>query len=103
MRTIHGLDWDAGNSTKCEKHGVKRAEIEATLLSPDLTAQPDPIHSASENRFRAIARTASGRYIFVVFTFRQRQGLTLIRPIGARYMHAKEIARYEQANPGLRH
>jgi uncharacterized DUF497 family protein len=34
--------------------------------------------------------------MLVAFTLRRRFG-ALIRPITARYMHAKEIARYEEA------
>jgi uncharacterized DUF497 family protein len=34
--------------------------------------------------------------MIVVFTFRCREGLRLIRPISARYMHKKEIEKYEK-------
>ena len=34
--------------------------------------------------------------MFVVFTLRERDDLTLIRPISARYMHAREAKRYDQ-------
>lgn len=35
--------------------------------------------------------------MFVAFTLRVKAGLRLIRPISARYMHAKEAKRYEEA------
>jgi uncharacterized protein len=57
---------------------------------------PDPAHSAAEARFKAIGRTGDGRAVFIVFTLRQRGGRQLVRPIGARYMHAKEIKHYEE-------
>ena len=41
-------------------------------------------------------KNSDGRYIFVVFTLRRKEGKRLIRPIGARYMHAKEIENYER-------
>jgi predicted DNA binding CopG/RHH family protein len=41
---------------------------------------PDPAHSASEERFKAIAATDAGRMVFVVFTLRRRRDVTLIRP-----------------------
>ncbi len=44
---------------------------------------------------RAIGKTRAGRYVFLVFMFRQAQGKTLIRPISARFMHRKEIEHYE--------
>lgn len=36
------------------------------------------------------------RPIFVVFTFREIQEERLIRPISARYMHEKEVQKYEE-------
>jgi hypothetical protein len=97
---VAGFDWDAGNRAKCEKHGVSVAEIESLFASPVLII-PDPEHSKSEARVRAIGNSSFGRMIFLVFTIRQKGGQRLIRPISARYMHAKEIAWYEKENPEL--
>jgi hypothetical protein len=47
----------------------------------------------------AIGEGRAGRRIFLVFTFRERGGRTYVRPISARYMHAKEVERYEKENP----
>ncbi len=60
---------------------------------------PDHTHSSAEERLRAIGRTTAGRYVFLVFTIRERDGKSYIRPISARYMHQKEIDSYEKANP----
>lgn len=89
------FDWDGGNAAKCLGHDVSRREIEDALSGPVLLIG-DPDHSGSEIRFRAIGRTSTGRHLFTVVTFRQREGRVLVRPISARYMHGKEIARYEQ-------
>ncbi len=62
---------------------------------------PDEEHSESEERFRAIGKTRSGRHVFLVFTLREKAGETLIRPISARSMHRKEIEHYEKENPDL--
>jgi len=62
----------------------------ATLIVPDLK------NSGSEPRYLAIGRTAADRYAFVVFTPRQAGTRILLRPISARYMHKKEIKKYEQ-------
>lgn len=91
---IDGFDWDAGNREKCQKHGVSLAEIEA-LFSSVVSVFPDPGHSTKETRLRAIGRAAQGRYIFIAFTLRNRNGAQLVRPINARYMHVKEIRHYE--------
>ena len=76
------------------------AEIEALFDAP-LLVIPDTAHSLTEARIRAISKTAAGRMILLVFTIRRESGRQLIRPISARYMHAKEIAHYEKENPEL--
>ena len=90
-----GFDWDRGNRGKCEKHGVSAAEIEE-IFTRTVLVSPDPAHSAAEERFKAIGLTANGRRLFVVFTWRTRGEELLLRPISARFMHAKEIAAYEE-------
>ena len=97
---IAGFNWDGGNREKCGKHGVSAGEIEALFRRP-IALLPDPAHSLAEARIRAVGKTRGGRYVFLVFTLRRRDGGTWIRPISARYMHRKEIERYEQANPDL--
>jgi len=92
---VAGFDWDRGNLEKCEGHGLSIAEIEAAFARP-IAVVPDPAHSRSEERFRAVGTTTEGRHIFVVFTLRRRNGETLIRPISARPMRRKEVAHYEK-------
>lgn len=99
-RRIGGFDWDAGNRGKCKKHGVSITEIEH-LFSGPLTVRPDMAHSKDEERFLAIGKGKRGRSIFLVFTFRTRDGQRLVRPISARYMHRKEVEHYEKENPEI--
>ena len=99
-KLLSGFDWDAGNRAKCRRHGVSVAEIEA-LFSAPLLVIPDAAHSQTESRIRALGKTGAGRMVFLVFAIRRRNGRRLIRPISARYMHAKEIAHYEKENPEL--
>ncbi len=98
--TFSGFDWDVGNRAKCQKHGVSVAQIE-TLFSAPLLMLPDATHSKAETRLRALGKTSTGRMVFLVFTVRLKGGRRLIRPISARYMHAKEVAYYEKENPQL--
>jgi uncharacterized DUF497 family protein len=91
---LSGFDWDAANRTHCQKHGVSIAEIEA-LFRDEPRVAPDLRHAHLEDRLIALGRTGRGRPLFVAFTIRVRDGQRLIRPVSARYMHAKEIARYE--------
>ena len=96
---ISGFDWDAGNRTKCQKHGLSVKQIEAFFVHHPRIA-PDPKHSTDEDRFIAVGRVQSGRPVFVAFTLRTKYGKRLIRPVTARYMHQKEIAAYEkEENP----
>ncbi len=89
------LDWDHGNSAKCEKHGLTRAQIEA-MFRAGVHVAPDPEHSTiAEQRFFAVGLTPEGRAAFVAFCRRDGK----IRPISARYMHAREVARYAEAFP----
>jgi uncharacterized DUF497 family protein len=95
-----GFDWDDGNREKCQEHGVSIAEIE-TLFSRPVMILPDAAHPQTEKRLKAIGKTEQGRSVFLVFTIRKRGRKRLIRPISARYMHAKEIRHYEEENPDL--
>jgi uncharacterized DUF497 family protein len=95
---VNGFDWDRGNRSKCEKHGLSPSDIE-NLFTRALAILPDAAHSQRERRFRAIGRTDSGRGVFIVFTLRHRGNEVLIRPISARYMHQREIEAYEKENP----
>jgi len=91
-----GFDWDDGNRSKCQKHGVSISEIETPFMNGPRVA-PDPKHSADEDRSIAVGRIGAGRPLFIAFTMRTRVGRRLIRPVTARYMHAREAAAYEKA------
>ncbi|MEC4814366.1 MAG: BrnT family toxin, partial [Scytonema sp. PMC 1069.18] len=93
---VSGFDWDDGNIDKCQKHGVSIEEIETLFFNPKVAIAPDIKHSEAEERFLAIGVSTSRRHIFVAFTFRKKQDEILIRPISARYMHEKEVQRYEE-------
>ena len=94
---IAGFDWDEGNTAKCQKHGVSIEEIEAVLENRTRVA-PDLKHSYEEQRFIAVERNQDGRPMFIAFTFRERFGQTLIRPVSARFMHKEEIEKYETSS-----
>lgn len=56
---------------------------------------PDPVHSTAETRYLAIAHSMSGRHLLVAFTYREIGERRLVRPISARFMHAREVTHYE--------
>ena len=91
---VAGFEWDAGNWPKCAKHGVTKDEIEEVLTTVRYVVD-DP--TPGEKRLRTFGKASTGRYVFVVFTHRERPAGVLIRPISARYMHRREVAAYEEA------
>ena len=101
MESIAGFEWDQGNRTKCQRHGVSVGEIESLFLDDAVTVRLDLTHSAAEERYAAVGRNRDGRSVFLVFTLRRRDGAAYLRPISARYMHEKEIRRYGKDNPDL--
>lgn len=92
---IVGIEWDDGNWPKCAKHGVSKAEIEFALMNTPMV-KPDRTPVTSETRFNAVGLTETGRHLFIVFTLRGGDSDRRLRPISARYMHRKEIDRYER-------
>ncbi|CBL43737.1 conserved hypothetical protein [gamma proteobacterium HdN1] len=88
---IAGFDWDNGNWPKCGKHGVSREEIERLSLEGQVHVVPDLTHTTPAESRHIAAGGVDGRPMFVAFAFRGN----FIRPISARYMHAKEASNYE--------
>lgn len=99
---LTGFDRDAGNREKRRKHGVTPAEIEE-LFGGSPAISVDVERSLAEERLRAVGRTRAGRFVFLVFTLRERDGETYVRPIGARHMRREEIEGHGRAtDPDLR-
>lgn len=81
------FQWDKGNIEKnWLKHGVTPYECEQIFFSLPLVAYDDIKHSDQENRYYALGKTNTGRFLLVVFTVRSKH----IRIISARDMNKKE-------------
>ena len=93
---ITDVEWDSGNISKCQKHGVSLEEIEKLLANPMTRIIADQKHADVEKRYIAVGIVGK-RHIFVVFTFRECKGIIFLRPLSARYMHKKEIISYDKA------
>jgi uncharacterized DUF497 family protein len=91
---VDGFEWDKGNIEKCQTHGMTPAEIEQ-VFDNVVQIAGDAAHSQDEARQLLIGRTLANRPAFVVFTLRRHDERLLIRPLSARYMHARELKRYE--------
>lgn len=95
---ILGFDWDAGNEKKCQKHGISTKAIEAFFKQKQIFIAPDSKHSSEEQRYLAVGRAPNDRPMIVAFTLRDLR----IRPISARYMHKKEVEKYEKIAPTIK-
>jgi uncharacterized protein len=88
------FEWDRGNIVKnWEKHKVGFWECEEVFLNRPLLAAEDEAHSQKERRFYALGKTDAARFLFLVFTVRQKR----IRVISARDMNRKERGEYRHA------
>jgi len=83
LPVIAGFDWDAGNRAKCQKHGISITDIESMFGRP-VAVIPDPAHSRTEERYKAIGTSKERRHIFMVFALRRRNpGAPDQRPLHA--------------------
>jgi hypothetical protein len=92
---IAGFEWDEGNVSKCQKHGLSISEIEKFLRQDDNRIVADFKHSGQQEQRIIASGTLGKKLVFVGFTLRSREGGIFIRPISARYMREKEAKRYE--------
>lgn len=93
MREAVGFDWDSGNVEKdWKKHGVRFTECEEVFYRAPLIAPAPARRGSGEKRFAALGRTALGRLLSIVFTFRGDR----VRVISARDMSRKERQEYSQ-------
>lgn len=86
------FEWDEGNNTKSwEKHEVTNVEAEQIFFNAPLVVKKDVKHSRTEERFYALGKTDSKRYLFVAFTIRKG----CLRVISARPMNRYERRYYQ--------
>jgi uncharacterized DUF497 family protein len=88
------FEWDLGNRTKNEKHGVQREEIESIFYQPKfIFAGKIVVPSHDEWRGLILGVSREGRPLTLIFT---RRG-DMIRPISCRAMRAGERKYYESS------
>ena len=88
-----GFEWDEGNADKnWLLHQVRRNECEQVFFKQPLVVSDDERHSVDEKRWYLLGKTDKDRFLFVVFTVRNR----LIRVISARDMSIKGRRIYEE-------
>ena len=91
LKNVEGFEWDEGNVNKnWHLHSVTDGECEEVFFNMPLIIAADKKHSDSEDRFFALGRTESNRWLFLAFTVRSN----LIRVISAREMTKSERRKY---------
>lgn len=91
LENLEGFDWDEGNSNKnWHLDGVTNGECEEVFFNLPLIVAPDGSHSKNEERYFALGRTESNRWLFLEFTVRNK----FARVISARDMTKSERKKY---------
>ena len=86
-----GFQWDQGNLDKnWELHQVTNSECEEIFFNSPFVVTSDTKHSHQEQRYYALGRTDTDRWLFIAFTIRD----DFIRVISARDMNERESRKY---------
>ncbi|MDQ7839258.1 MAG: BrnT family toxin [Thermodesulfobacteriota bacterium] len=84
---IEDFEWDDKNVEHIALHNVLPEEAEEIFID-------EPLYSkTSEGKYLALGQTLDGRYLFVVFVFKD---LYTVRPITARNMNLREVRGYRK-------
>ncbi len=95
LKNSEGFDWDDANEFKnWEKHSVKKTEAEQVFFNMPLVVS-ETYNTNDKDRYLALGKTNSGRFLTVIFTIRKKK---LIRVISARDMSRKERKAYDEIN-----
>ncbi|HLM00553.1 MAG TPA: BrnT family toxin [Pyrinomonadaceae bacterium] len=93
IENCEGFEWDDGNSNKnWHLHNVTDGECEDVFFNLPLIIAIDKKPLQREDRFFALGRTEVNRWLFIVFTVRNK----LIRVISARDMTKSERRKYAE-------
>jgi len=94
LEQIELFDWDDGNINKnLILHDVSHFEAEEIFFNFPVLIQLDFKNSEEEQRYYALGKTDSNRYLFISFTIRGKS----LRVISARDMNKREVRIYEQS------
>jgi uncharacterized DUF497 family protein len=88
MDEMEGFDWDAANIGHVLRHAVTPFEVEEVAGRPHVAIPARTIKG--EERWKLFRRTASKRYLVVVFTVRRNR----FRTVTAYEMNAAERRKY---------
>ena len=88
MAEIESFDWDAANVGHIQRHAVSPFEVEDVVGRPHVIIPAEIVKG--EERWKLLGKTASNRYLVVVFTIRRN----MFRTVTAYEMNAAERRKY---------
>ncbi|HSE84392.1 MAG TPA: BrnT family toxin [Thermodesulfobacteriota bacterium] len=88
---IDSFEWDEANIVKnISRHNTHPDEIEETFYNRY------KLRKTKQGRYLLYGVTDNGRYLFVVFIFKKKNGKNIVRVISARDMTQKEKRYYRK-------
>jgi len=84
---IESFKWDSKNEEHIALHNVFPEEVEEIFINLPF------YRKTKDGKYLAYGKTFNGRYLLVVFIFKDRN---IIRPITARNMDRKEMKMYKK-------
>jgi uncharacterized DUF497 family protein len=88
MVQIRGFEWDAANIGHIQRHTITPFEVEEVVGRPNVIIPARSVKG--ERRWKLFGRTASERYLIVVFTIRRM----MFRTVTAYDMNPAERRKY---------
>lgn len=87
------FEWDeAKNAINIEKHGISFDEAKTVFYDENALVEPDPDHSADEDRFIILGFSSSAKLLVVCHCYREQDAV--IRIISARKATKTESSYY---------
>lgn len=87
------FEWDeAKNAINIEKHGISFDEAKTVFYDENSLVEPDPDHSADEDRFIILGFSSSAKLLVVCHCYREQDAV--IRIISARKATKTESSYY---------
>ncbi len=94
------FEWDIKKEKRnIKKHGISFEQASYVFGDPFSLSMYDPDHSEDEDRYILIGKSRNEVILTVVHTFRNQDGIEMVRVISARKVTQKEKKIYQKRCP----
>ena len=94
------FEWDVRKEQiNIKKHGVSFEQASYVFSDPFSLSMYDPDHSEDEDRYILIGKSNNEILLTIVHTFRDSEGVEMVRVISARKATKKETKTYQKRCP----